>query len=244
MLGILLILFVFLSLPSLASPCIDFWGEGCGVKEKEVKEKKKVERDVKVSPPKLSKKELLEKLFKESLNWTPDNLSPLERYVATHPEDTEALRYLRRYIITRKVRACYIEAGLIGESFEKCERMREELLKALQSSAKKRRFKNYEFLFFYSPSCPHCQKVFPVVLKELQGENLELIEANSNNAEIYEEWGVTTVPTLIAVNRKKKKAYRLRGFNEKALQYFLNSLLSKDTSVDVDRGEEKGYKEK
>ena len=204
--------------------CIDFWGEGCG--------EGKAEKRDKVKP---SKREVLERLFKESLSWTPENLSPLERYVATHPEDVEALRYLKRYMQVRNVRACYIEAGLTGEGFERCEKMKSELLG--------RRFGNYEFLFFYSSSCPHCQRLLPVLMRELQGEKLKLVEVSPNNTELYKEWKVNTVPTLIAVDEKRRKAYRLKEFNEESLRRFLNYILSKDTSIGIDKGGNKLYKE-
>jgi len=69
--------------------------------------------------------------------------------------------------------------------------------------------------------------MLPVVLKKLKNYNLIPVPATPENAEKFMEWGIKEgdiIPILIAYDREKKKAYRLTGFNEKALDYFLKEL--------------------
>ena len=264
-------LFLFmLFLTTAHADCIDFWNEGCReklalpqqikVSRKKTENQKSGKQEKKEKQKKEDKEKLLKELFKKSMNWTPENLSPLEQYVSLHPEDERAVYYLRKYLMERQIKACYLERGLALLPTDYCDRMK-ELWKAWVEGKKEKevvegiegieeieekegvegtsttsttstpsttsKTSNYDFLFFFSYTCPHCQKVLPVVLEKLKDYNLIPIPATQENAEKFQEWKVKTVPTLIAYDRKKKKAYRLSGFNEKALEYFLRKLEEK-----------------
>lgn len=217
------VLFLLLfSLPVYASPCIDFWGDGCGVQEKKEQKKKRP-----------TKREILEKLYEESLKWTPDNLSPLEKYVSLHPEDKEALEMLKKYLAVRQVRACYLERGLSGRDTSYCKQLerewerwgREKAETSDRSTNVSADISEVRFLFFYNERCSVCRKVLPTVRKVL-GNRVEMIPASPVTGELFEKWKVFNVPTLIAV--RGKKALRLTGeFDEKTLQEFLKIVSEK-----------------
>jgi len=223
-----LLLLTIVSLRATANDCIDFWGNGCSVKVKTKKNKKE------------TKEEKLEKLYKESLNWTPKELSPLEKYVSLHPQDKRALYYLRKYLAERQIRACYLERGLTLKDTSYCDKMKklwERWVEGKQGetatptvsvvhreSKKVVSLKDYKFLFFFSYTCSQCQEVLPVVLEKLKDYNLTPIPAISDNAEKFWEWKVRRVPTLIAYNPKTKKAYRLVGVTKENLDGFLKFL--------------------
>jgi len=229
-----------------SSPCIDFWGEGCGIVKQEKKLSKESlshKKQTKKKTKEQTKAEKLEELYRKSLNWTPDNLSPLEKYVSLHPQDELAVYYLRKYLAERQIRACYLERGLALLPTDQCEKMRkawekwvEGVRQSPQPTANRsetsktvgrtagKGLRKYEFLFFFSYTCPHCQKVLPIVLEKLKNYDLVPIPATNENADEFNEWKVYTVPTLVAVDREKNKAYRLTGFNEKQLDYFLKKL--------------------
>jgi len=224
-------LFLFLlSLSAYASPCIDFWGDGCREK-KQVKEHRKETKKSKEE----EKRKFLEKLYRESLNWTPDNLSPLEKYAATHPQDKEALKLLRKYLAERQIRACYLEKALTLQPTSECDRMRKEWERWVNGERgippeavpkiSMHAAGELHYLFFYSPTCPHCTRTLPVVVKVL-GSKVRLIEANSSNADLFKEWKVGEVPTLIVY--RGKRALKLTGeFNQEKLLTFLKVAAAK-----------------
>ncbi len=216
-----------------ASSCIDFWGTGCPVQQKQVKKQKQEKQK------KLTKEQVLLKLYNQSLSWTPDNLSPIEKYVALHPEDEEAVKLLRKYLAVRQIRACYLERGLLGKDSSYCRKLEESWKSWLQGSSTSTSTstvsfsssgsdvadKQITYLFFYSFSCPRCEKTLPIVERVL-GSKVKLIPASSFTANYFNEWKVTTVPTLIAV--RGKKALRLTGeFDESKLKAFLKIATAK-----------------
>lgn len=222
------------------SSCIDYWGEGCGVQPQP-----KTNKEQKVKQKRESKEELLKKLYRESLNWTPKDISPLERYVATHPQDRKAVEYLRKYLEEKQFRSCLLEKALLNQPSDECYLLLSSRKKASKKltgkkqvvSENKADLSRYRFLLFYSPTCPHCQRVLPYALEKLKDYDLVLISSSDKDAvELFSEWRVDRVPTLVAVDKQSKVAYRVVGLTPEKLRNFLSYLVErKDAGKEAEK---------
>lgn len=198
---------------ALNNDCIDFWGNCTEqVKPNQVKPKQKVD---------------YLKLLKASLNWTPNNISPIEKYVSLHPRNKQAVRYLKYYLALRQIRACYLAKGLLNESTAPCKAMEQNWMDwvAGKKQTEKKQAGKVVFLFFYSKDCPYCRKMIPIVKQKLK--NAVFIPDIPANLDKYEDWKVKDVPTVIAYFPKRKEAYKVEDANLEKLKALINFVKEK-----------------
>ena len=197
-----------------ASPCIDYWGDACP-KKKEVRKE--------------SREEKLLKLYEKSLEWTPKDISPIERYASLHPTDPLAVKLLKLYLIEKQYRACLLSSQLTGKPESSCNyllKQKEQVLNGTDTAPTTVRStektpvpkEGITYYFFYSPTCPHCQRVLPLVKKLLP--HAVYVPADSEHADLYEKFKVSKVPTLIAV--KGKQALKLSPVTPQNLPLFID----------------------
>lgn len=138
-----------------------------------------------------NKTEYYRKLWEESVNWTPSNLSPLEREIFRNPTDPVLQDMYRRYVDyrTQKVR---VLSSILTDYFQEKEKLLERLEKA-----------QVDFIYFFSPTCPYCKMSEPT-LSDISKRARKVLTVNimsedSRAKELMALFGVRQTPTLVAL---------------------------------------------
>lgn len=136
------------------------------------------------------KKEYYEKVWKETENWFPQNVSPVERELYKHPNDPVLQEMYKRYVEERTYRS-RIVSSILREHFQNKERILEEI-----------KASGVQFLYFFSPKCPYC-KMSEVALKDLSKFakviTLNVLSDNPQVKEMMAIFQVRATPTLVAM---------------------------------------------
>jgi len=189
---------------------VDYWGI---YEKKEVKKEQKVEKKEKKKvqkrypPPDV--------VLQESKRWLENKLKkeqpPIVYYYFKNPEKyKEVARQWTEYL-NEKGRAMVVpQVELIQENKHFLQEMERELKQ-----------RGYVFLYFYNRDCPACKMTEPEIQNLERYFKVIRIELHAD-PEAFKLWNVERTPTVIAVSKKEKKAYRLVGYQtwKEMLQYF------------------------
>jgi thiol-disulfide isomerase/thioredoxin len=70
-------------------------------------------------------------------------------------------------------------------------------------------------VYFYSPTCPHCQRTTPIVAPLAKDMNINLLQFNLLEFEDgWDQYRITETPTIVQY-KDGKEVNRITGFNEK-----------------------------
>jgi len=79
-------------------------------------------------------------------------------------------------------------------------------------------------LFFYSPACPHCEKVLPYIKELAKRMNVTMYDITKNES-VAEKYGIYVVPTLIVETNEGE----MRLVGENAIMHWINTSLGANT---------------
>lgn len=134
------------------------------------------------------KEEYYKRIWEETKNWFPPNVSPVEREFYKNPDDPVLQEMVARYIEERTERA-----RQLSEVLRAYFSVRKEELERLGELG-------VEFIYFWSPRCPYCAISEPAVRDlSMYTRVLRVNVDNPNTQEIKRSFGVYATPTLVAV---------------------------------------------
>ena len=139
-------------------------------------------------------KEYYRKVWEETENWFPPNVSPVERELYKNPTDPVLQQMYVRYIEKRTLMGRYA-----GQILQEYSRTKEDTLKALGSAG-------VELFYFYSPTCPYCKMSEPTVYDlslYMRVNKLKVESPNPKIQELVQLFGVRATPTLVAVQKDR-----------------------------------------
>jgi thiol-disulfide isomerase/thioredoxin len=83
-------------------------------------------------------------------------------------------------------------------------------------------------VYFYSPTCPHCQKATPVLMPLADEMGVDIVQYNLLEFEQgWDDYGIESTPTLVHFE-KGKEADRIVGFSEKGGEAAYKEFLEKN----------------
>ncbi len=69
-------------------------------------------------------------------------------------------------------------------------------------------------VYFYSPTCPHCQRTTPIVDPLSKEMGIDLVQYNLLEFEQgWDDYGIESTPTIVQFKKGKETA-RIVGYNE------------------------------
>lgn len=72
-------------------------------------------------------------------------------------------------------------------------------------------------VYFYSPTCPHCQRTTPIVAPLAEDMNIDLVQFNLLEFEDgWDDYRITETPTIVQY-KNGKEVNRITGYQEKAV---------------------------
>jgi len=149
---------------------VDYWGT-----EKSVKDEKKLKE--------------LERVYRESLKWFPENVSPIEKYFYEHPNDKEVWKYLYRYYEQRTERANKLAGAVL-------------YMQSLEELKLKEVLDKVEVIYFYSPNCPYCRATEPLISFLSEKTRVYRVDiTNPKNVRYVYEFSVMGTPTIVFVKK-------------------------------------------
>ncbi len=177
--AILLLLAVWVSFGGFFNTEVDYF-----------KDKEKQEEAKKEEVEKKKREEYYKKVWEETQNWFPENVSPVERELYKNPNDPVLQEMYKRYVEERTYRSRLI-SSILQTHFKN----KEEVLKEIKANG-------VQFLYFHSPKCPYC-KMSEVTLKDLSRfAKIVTINVDSDNPQVQEMMAlfqVRATPTLVAM---------------------------------------------
>lgn len=153
-----------------------------------LKQEEKVQKEDK------QRREYYRKVWEETENWFPPNVSPIERELYKNPTDPVLQQMYVRYIEKRTLMGRYA-----GQILQEYSRTKENALKALGSAG-------VELFYFYSPACPYCKMSEPTVYDlslYIRVNKLRVESPNPKIQELIQLFGVRATPTLVAVQKNR-----------------------------------------
>lgn len=199
---VLLVLFASISFSAFFDNPVDYFKKEEEVSKKELKE------------------EYYRKVWRETQNWFPKDVSPIERELYKNPHDPILQEMYKKYVEERTYRSRLIAQILLSHFKSK-----EDILRGIKESA-------LRFLYFYSPTCPYC-KISEVALEDLsRSAEIITINVDSENPQVQEMvalFQVRATPTLVAMKGIRVVDVWIGAFTWDSMEFhrWLSGLVSK-----------------
>ncbi|WP_457601565.1 thioredoxin family protein [Hydrogenivirga sp.] len=211
--GLVLLLLIAFSFGGFFNTEVDYFKD----RERErAKEERKLEKK--------KREEYYEKLWEETRNWFPENVSPIERELYKHPDDPVLQEMYKKYVEERTYRARFIKNILVSHF-----KTKEQVLEAIKSAG-------VQFLYFHSPKCPYC-KMSEVALKDLSRyARIVTVNVDSSNPQVKEMMSlfmVRATPTLVAMKGAETLDVWIGAFTWDSMEFheWLSGVVGKATEV-------------
>lgn len=165
------------------------------------------------------KEDYYEKVWKETQNWFPPNVSPIERELYKNPDDPVLRNLYVKYIEQRTQRA-----RKIGTFLQDYFRTKESILNRLKDMGVK-------IYYFYSPACPYCamsEDTARTLSNYVTIHKLNVDVPNPKIQSLIELFNVTSTPTLVAFTDREVLGIWVGAFTWDNLNFhrWLESLVS------------------